>query len=154
MVFTIYTGLETALLKKNIGAQDMQGVFTYVTPPVAKYKPDIGMNSTEYVEAFHKMYGNKASAGFNSIAGYNVGLILQKVLATTKSMDQLALRKAASAISGKLTTLDGTFKINDEGAQIGELTPIGQIQPNGNGIKLVPVYPQKVAQGKPMWSNK
>jgi branched-chain amino acid transport system substrate-binding protein len=153
MVFTIYTGLETTLLKKNIGAQDMQGVFTYVTPPVAKYKPDIGMNSTEYIAAFHKMYGNKANAGFNSIAGYNVGLILQKVLATTKSMDQLALRKAAGAISGKLTTLAGTFKINDKGAQIGELTPIGQIQPNGKGIKLVPVYPQKVAQGKPVWSG-
>jgi branched-chain amino acid transport system substrate-binding protein len=66
-------------------------------------------------------------------------------------MDQLALRKAVFSLSGKLKTLDGTFELDATGAQIGEITPIGQLQPKGSALDLVTVYPHDVATGKPIY---
>ena len=50
--------------------------------------------------------------GFNSVAGYTTGLVLEKALATATSLDQLELRKAIFALSGNLKTLDGTFELD------------------------------------------
>ena len=53
--------------------------------------------------------------------------MLEAALAAAESLDQLALRKAIFGLSGKLKTLDGTFVLDETGAQIGEITPLGQI---------------------------
>jgi len=64
-------------------------------------------------------------------------------------MAQLDLRAAVFAQSGKLRTLEGLFELAPSGAQIGEITPLGQFSPEGSGaVKLRPVYPADVAVAK------
>ena len=43
------------------------------------------------------------------------------------------------------------FELDENGAQIGEITPLGQLEPEGGHIKFVTVYPHDVANGKPQY---
>jgi branched-chain amino acid transport system substrate-binding protein len=152
-LFNIYPGLETEHLAKTVGEKGLEYVFTYVPSSVIEYKAEFGMSLKDFRAAWHKKYGEgKVEFGFNSVAGYTTGLVLQSALAATESMDQLALRKAVFSLSGKLKTIDGTFELDETGAQIGEITPLGQIVPDGKGgLKFVTVYPHDVATGKPVY---
>jgi len=90
--------------------------------------------------------------GFNSVAGYTTGLVLEKALAAAASLDQLELRKAVFSLSGNLKTLDGTFELDPTGAQIGEITPLGQLTADEHDhLKLITVWPHEVANGKPIY---
>ena len=150
-LFSIYPGIETEELLKNVGPQALDGVFTYVTSAEIAYKPEVGPTEAEFRTAFQKAnVGSGVAYGFNAIAGYTVGLVLQETLKTADSLDQLALHKAVFGLSGKLRTLDGTFQLDDTGAQIGEITPLGQMAPEGKGVKITVVYPHDLATGKPV----
>ena len=153
VVFSIYAGLETDLLKKNAGNDALKNVFSYVPATGVKYKPSFGMDMEAFTAAYRKLYGDSVNVGFNAVAGYNTGLVLEKTLNTTQSMDQLALRDAVFAQSGKLTTLNGSFELTPEGAQQGNLMPIGQLQAKGSDVDLVSVYPADVAQAKPIFGK-
>jgi branched-chain amino acid transport system substrate-binding protein len=151
-LFGIYPGLETELLEKNVGEKGLTYVFTYVPSSEISYETNFGMSLKEYSAAWHKKYADsKVEFGFNSVAGYTTGLVLEKTLATAASLDQLELRKAVFALSGNLKTLDGTFELDPNGAQIGEITPLGQFLPGSDGQKLVTVWPHEVANGKPVY---
>jgi len=150
-VFAVYPGAEPEELLKNVGIDGLKGVFTYVTGAQYPYKVTTGMNLAEYNHAWQKTYGNTPGAAFglNAIAGYSVGIILGQTLANAASLDQMALHDAVFGLSDKLTTLAGPFKLDDTGAQIGEITPLGQVEPDGkNGMKIVVVYPPELATGK------
>lgn len=152
MLFCIYPGLETELLEKNVGDKGLNGIFTYVPSSEIAYKSEFGMSLPDFKKAWDKKYGEgKVEFGFNSVAGYTTGLVLEKALSVTDSMDQLALRKAIFSLSGKLKTLDGTFELDQNGAQIGEITPLGQLKSEGGHIKFVTVFPHDVANGKPIY---
>jgi branched-chain amino acid transport system substrate-binding protein len=152
-LFSIYPGIETELLEKNLGGKALNYVFTYVTSMDLAYKAEFGMSLKEYSDAWHKKYADShVEFGFNSIAGYTTGLVLEKALAITTSLDQLELRKAIFSLSGNLKTLDGTFELDATGGQIGELTPIGQfVADEGDKPKLVTVWPHELANGKPIY---
>ena len=108
----------------------------------------------QFKKAWEKKYpDSKVEFGFNSVAGYTTGLVLEKALSVTESMDQLALRKAIFSQSGKLKTLDGTFELDETGAQIGEITPLGQLiaDQDKKSLKFVTVWPHEVATGKPVY---
>jgi branched-chain amino acid transport system substrate-binding protein len=152
MLFCIYPGLETELLESNVGAKGLNGVYTYVPSSEIAYKTEFGMSLPEFRKAWDQKYGEgKVEFGFNSVAGYTTGLVLEKALSVTESMDQLALRKAIFSLSGKLKTLDGTFELDQNGAQIGEITPLGQLLNQGGHVKFVTVFPHDVANGKPIY---
>jgi branched-chain amino acid transport system substrate-binding protein len=153
LLFCIYPGIETELLEKNLGDKALDYVFTYVTSTDIPYKAEFGMSLKDYSDAWHKKYaGAKVEFGFNSIAGYTTGLVLEKALSVADSLDQLELRKAIFSLSGKLKTLDGTFELDANGGQIGELTPIGQFVPGEGGKpKLIIVWPHELANGKPVY---
>lgn len=154
-LFTVYPGLETDLMLKNVGAKGLAYVYTYLPSSVLEYKAEYGPSLPEFQAAWNKAYPEgKVEFGFNSVAGYTTGLVLQKALATTKSLDQLALRHAIGELSGKLKTIDGTFQIDETGAQVGEITPLGQVVPDAtskDGIRFVTVYPPELATGKPVY---
>ena len=62
------------------------------------------------------------------MAGYTTGLVLEKALGDgRRASSSSRLRKAMFGLSGKLKTLDGTFELDETGAQIGEITPLGQL---------------------------
>jgi branched-chain amino acid transport system substrate-binding protein len=150
-VFVVYPGLESALLLKNVGIGGLKGVFTYVTGADYEYKVNVGMNLPAFRKLWAQTYASTPGTEFgqNAIGGYTVGLILQETLARTASMDQLALRDAVFGLSGKITTISGPFKLDPTGAQIGEIMPLGQVEPEGqSGMKLVVVYPPDLASGK------
>jgi branched-chain amino acid transport system substrate-binding protein len=152
MLFTLYAGLENDLLEKNVGNKGLEYVYTYVPSSALDYQAEFGMNLREFKAAWQKKYADAhVEFGFNSVAGYTTGLVLEKTLAVTESLDQLVLRQAVFSLSGKLKTLDGTFELDEIGAQIGEITPIGQLQPKGGELDLVTVYPHDVATGKPVY---
>ncbi|WP_019937518.1 amino acid ABC transporter substrate-binding protein [Bordetella sp. FB-8] len=153
VVFSIYAGLETDLLQKNAGDDALKNVFSYVPATGVKYKPSFGMDMDAFTAAYRKLYGADVNVGFNAVAGYNTGLVIEKTLNTTQSMDQLALRDAVFAQSGKLTTLNGSFELTPEGAQKGNLMPIGQLQAKGKSISMVSVYPADVAQAAPIFGS-
>jgi branched-chain amino acid transport system substrate-binding protein len=152
-LFAIYPGLETELLEKNVGDKGLSYVFTYVPSSEISYETNFGMSLKDYSAAWHNKYvDSKVEFGFNSVAGYTTGLVLEKTLATAESLDQLELRKAVFALSGNLKTLDGTFELDPNGAQIGEITPLGQFLPgDDNHQKLVTVWPHELANGKPVY---
>jgi len=153
MLFCIYPGLETELLEKNVGAKGLQHVFTYVPPSEMAYPVNFGMTVDEYHKAWDKKYPDgKIEFGFNAVAGYTTALVIEKTLSVTTSLDQMELRKAVFSLSGNLKTLDGTFALDEMGGQIGELTPLGQLELNEHGhVKFVAVYPHEVATGKPVY---
>jgi len=150
-VFTIYGGTEKEEIEKNVGVSAVANTFSYVPASNYEYKPEIGMTQTEFRAAWEKKYpsGSGVAFGANAIYGYMTGLVIQRTLETTKSLDQMAIHDAVFALSGKLKTLDGTFELRKDGAQIGEVTPLGQLQPAGkDDLKLVAVYPPDLANGK------
>ena len=154
MLFAIYPGLESELLERNVGVKGLSYVYTYVPPSAVSYEVNFGPSLEEYKKLWHEKVGEgKMEFGLNAIAGYTTGLVLEKALAETESMDQLALRKAIFAQSGKLKTLDGPFELDETGAQIGEITPLGQLVPSQDGkhLHFVVVYPPEAANGKPVY---
>jgi branched-chain amino acid transport system substrate-binding protein len=153
MLFSIYAGLETELLEKNVGEKGLEHVFTYVPPQELKYPVNFGMNMDEYKAAWDKKYTDgKVEFGFNSVAGYTTALVIEKTLSVATSLDQLELRKATFSLSNQLKTLDGTFALDEMGGQIGELTPLGQLELNDHGhVKFISIYPHETATGKPVY---
>ena len=152
-LFCIYPGLETELLEKNVGVKGLEHVFTYVPPSELDYPVNFGMKMPEFRTLWNKTFPDgKVEFGFNAVAGYTTALVLEKTLSVANSLDQMELRRAVFSLSGKLKTLDGTFALDETGGQIGELTPLGQLEPDGkNGLKFVAVYPHEVATGKPVY---
>ncbi len=153
MLFCIYPGLETELLEKNVGNKGLEHVFTYVPPSELAYEPNFGMKLSDFRALWDKKYSDgKVEFGFNSVAGYTTALVIEKTLSEVASLDQLELRRAVFSLSGKLKTLDGTFALDETGGQIGELTPLGQLEIDEHDhLKFVTVYPHEVANGKPVY---
>ena len=152
MLFCVYPGLETDLLEKNVGDKGMEYVYTFVPSSAIAYDVNHGMTLAQFRDAWHKKYaGSHVEFGFNSVAGYTTGLVLEKAFSVTTSLDQLELRKAIFSQSGKLKTVDGTFELGPNGEQIGELTPIGQLMLEGGHVKFVTVWPPELSNGKPVY---
>ena len=153
MLFSIYAGLETELLEKNVGAKGLEHVWTYVPPSELDYPVNFGMPMKDYKAAWEKKYPDgKIEFGFNAVAGYTTGLVIEKALSVANSLDQMELRRAVFSLSGQLKTLDGTFALDDMGGQIGELTPLGQLVLDDQGhVKFVSIYPHETATGKPVY---
>ncbi len=143
MIFTIYAGIENELLHKSVGASGVLNVFTYVPPSLFENPVNFGMTLPQFKAAWDKRYaGEHMEFGFNSLSGYDTGLILEKTLSAATSLDQLELRRAVFSLSGELKTLGGSFRLRADGAQLGMSNLIGQIQKQPDGSeKLVPIFP-------------
>jgi branched-chain amino acid transport system substrate-binding protein len=153
MLFAIYAGLEKELLEKNVGAKGLEHVFTYVPPSDLEYPVNFGMNLTAYKAAWDKKYSDgKVEFGLNAVAGYTTGLVIEKALSVATSLDQLELHRAVFSLSGELKTLCGPFELDEMGGQIGELTPLGQLELDEHEhVKFVSIYPHETATGKPVY---
>ena len=150
MIFTIFPGQLLALLTKNVGTKGLAYTYTYPTPPLVKYdKVSYGQNTSQFVDAFTA--AKKKAPNFLDVAGYNTGLIIQHMLDMAPQFTQLDFHQALMDMSGKTTTLLGEFKINANGAQLGQFLPVAQLVPEGDNLKVVVVYPQDKATGKAVY---
>jgi branched-chain amino acid transport system substrate-binding protein len=130
----------------------MNYVYTYVPSSEIAYEVNAGMPLKDYKEAWHKAYGDShVEFGFNSIAGYTTGVLIEKALAEAESLDQLELREALVNLSNRVKTLDGAFAVDATGAQVGEITPLGQVIEDKGQVRFVTVWPKEVATGKPVY---
>ncbi|MGA3398327.1 MAG: ABC transporter substrate-binding protein [Acetobacteraceae bacterium] len=153
-VFGIYPGEEQDELTKTVGVGGLTDVFSYVPPSAYNYAPNFGPTLEQFHAMWDKAHLPGVEFGANAIYGYMTGLVIERTLATTESLDQMAIHNAVFALSGKLTTLDGSFAVNEMGAQVGEITPLGQLQADGKGgLKLVVVYPPDLVNGKPIFGK-
>lgn len=144
MVFTAFPGQLHHLLESNVGASGLAYTYSYGFPPQLGYNTvTTGLGTTAFEKAFAP--SNPTSVNFLDIAGYNTGLVIEAALAHAKSLSQLALRKAVASVSGKMTTIEGPFKINSQGAQVGEPLPVSQLFPSGGTTKIQIVYPSSKA---------
>ncbi|MGH7041934.1 MAG: ABC transporter substrate-binding protein [Acetobacteraceae bacterium] len=149
-VFTIYSGIETDEVLKNVGVPAMTHVFSWVSPSRYEYKVNFGPTLPQFHAIWDKAYpkGSGVAWGANSVYGYMSGLVVERTLETAKGLSPMDLHDAVFALSGQLKTLGGAFALSDEGAQIGELAPVGQLQPDGKGgLDMVTVYPPNYAKG-------
>lgn len=150
MTFTIFPGQLLTLMTKNVGTKALAYTYTYPTPPLVKFdKTTFGPNTDTFVKDFRA--ATQSSPNFLNAAGYNTGLIMQKMLGTSPKFTQMSFHKALMDMSGKTTTILGNFRINENGAQLGELLPVAQLVPSGKSNKIVVVYPQDKATGKPVY---
>ena len=155
-LFTVYGGTEMDLLLKNVGAAGLAGSYSYVPSALYSYKVNYGPTLAQYRAMWDKEYpkGSGVEWGSNAVYGYQACLVMQRALATAKGLSQMDIHNAVFALSGKLKTLDGTFELNSEGAQIGEMTPMGQLVRKGkHGIGIVAVYPPEFAKAKAVFGK-
>lgn len=139
-VLTPFSGQLPSLFAQDVGTKTLDYTYTYAVPPTLSItKVNIGLGMQQFANAFAP--GKPNSVNFLDVAGYNAGLAVQAAMAHATSMSQLGIRAGITAVNGKLDTLEGNFKIDATGEQIGELLPIAQIVPSGKSFSLKIVYP-------------
>ncbi len=144
MVFTVFPGQLFSLFQQQVGNAGLQYTYTYATNFFHDYTSvNEVLNSAQFLATLKKQY--PSSVNTLGLLGYNTGLVVEAALKNATSLSQLALRNALTKVSGNLNTVDGNFKINSEGAQIGELLPVAQILPSGSTTKIGIVYPSSAA---------
>ncbi|MDA8386957.1 MAG: ABC transporter substrate-binding protein [Actinomycetota bacterium] len=150
MVFTVFPGQLLSLFQQDVGTQGLAYTYTYATNYFHNYTSvNEGMTTSQFLTQIAKA----APQANNTVGllGYNTGLVIQAVLKQAKSLSQTDIRAAATAVSGHLNTLDGNFVINSEGAQIGELLPLGQLVPSSGSAAMKVVYPSSQAQAQAVY---
>lgn len=147
LVFTVFSGEEFALFRKDLGTPGLANTYTYATPPLLAYrKVNLGLSQQAFVALWSRTHDLTAPDYLN-VAGYNAGLILQAVLGHSPSLAQAALRRTAQMLSGRLETLDGTFRITPSGAQVGDALGVSQFQVHRGRLTPVVVFPYTRATG-------
>jgi branched-chain amino acid transport system substrate-binding protein len=141
MVFTVFPGQLLSLFESQLGKAGLQYTFTYGTNFFNTYtNVSEGLPTKAFLAKLSATYPSAVNT--LGLLGYNTGLVIEAALRNATSLSQLALRNALTEVSGHLTTVDGTFAINSEGAQVGELLPLAQLFPgSGNAVELKPVTP-------------
>ncbi|MHB8189706.1 MAG: ABC transporter substrate-binding protein [Ferrimicrobium sp.] len=144
MVFTVFPGQLLSLFQSTVGTKGLSYTYTYATNFFQNYtNVTEGLTSSTFLSSFASQFPGQSNT--LSLLGYNTGLVVQAALNHAKSLSQPALRAAVAGVSGSLKTVDGTFAINSEGAQTGELLPVAQLFPSSSGVQLKAVYPPKSA---------
>lgn len=150
MVFTIFPGQLLSLMTKNVGEKALAYTYTYPTPPLVSYTDtNLGPNTETFVNEYKA--ATQEEPNFLNVSGFNTGLIMQQMLALSPKFDQVDLHQALLDMSGKTKTIIGDFKMNENGAQLGELFPVAQLVPTNGSLKVTVVYPEDKATAKPVY---
>ena len=150
MAFTVFPGQLLSLFQKDVGTAGLAYTYTYATNFFHNYtNVNEGLPSSVFLSDLTKQYPSADNT--LGLLGYNTGLIVQAALKNATSLSQLALRNALTKVSGSLNTADGNFKINSEGAQVGELLPLAQLVPSATGTELKVVYPSSATSASAVY---
>ena len=157
-LFTGYGLTEQNLIKSNGLAEQLYNTYALAGPGSYAFKTNYGLTRSQFEEAFehyvsaHNIKG--VEFGYNAIAGYQAGLVIERALAAAESLDQMELRRAVFTLSGNMDTLVGPFVLAPDGSQSGEIAPLGQILPPKAGsaaLGLNIVWPAELATAKPIY---
>jgi len=140
MVFTVNPGLVLPLFTSQLPASTLSWIYTYGTNFFNTYSSVTeGLTTQAFVAKLRATYPSAVNSF--GLFGYNTGLVIEAALRNATSLSQLALRNALTKVSGSLRTVNGTFAINAEGAQVGERFPLAQLFPAGQSVRLELVTP-------------
>ncbi len=158
-LFTTYGLTEMALMRANGVSDQLAYSYALASPAIYEFKINYGLDLDHFKEAFeawissHHLPG--VEFGYNALAGYQAGLVIEKALAAADNLDQLELRRAVFTLSGNLQTLAGPFILAPDGSQSGEILPLGQIVPGKTTVTgqdgLNIVWPADLATAKPVY---
>ncbi len=157
-LFTGYGLTEYPLMRTNGLTDQLAYSFAIAGPSAYEFKVNYGLDLDHFKEAFeHWVEQGRLTGvefGYNALAGYHTGLVIESALAAADSLDQLELRRAVFTLSGKLQTLAGPFELAPDGSQSGMIMPLGQIMPPPSGSTqpgLAVVWPPELANAKPVY---
>lgn len=161
-LFTGYGLTEMELMRRNNVADQLAYSYALAAPASYSFRTEYGLDREQFRAAFEQWVTDHHIAGvefgFNALAGYQAGLVIERALAVADSLDQMALRRAVFSLSGKLRTLDGPFELAADGSQSGEILPLAQIVPGEAGGKagggefgLNIVWPPDLATAQPIY---
>lgn len=141
LVFTAFPGQLHQLLQDSVGSKGLGYTFSYAFPPRVRFENvTLGLNEFQFVKTFQN--DTHSEVNFLNVAGYNTGVIFQAAAGDAATFSQLGLRAAMNSLSGRLKTIEGTFRVNSQGAQIGETLGISELFPTSNGgTSVESVYP-------------
>ena len=157
-LFTSYGLTELSLMKKNGLSDQLRYSYALASSAIYDFKVDYGMNRDQFQEAFENWISSHhlpgIEFGYNGLAGYLAGILIEKTLSVADSLDQLELRRAIFTLSGHLNTLAGPFVLAPDGSQSGEILPLGQLVPGKTlegefGLNIV--WPADLATAKPAY---
>lgn len=159
LLFTTYGLTEYSLMRTNGLNDQLMHSYALASPAVYEFKVNYGLDLDHFKEAFeHWITSQKLTGiefGYNALAGYQAGLVIEKALAAAESLDQLELRRAVFSLSGNLRTLAGPFELAPDGSQSGLIIPLAQIVPGApagsNEPKINIVWPADLATAKPIY---
>lgn len=134
-VFTVFAGQLPGVLRHAVGTGALAGTYSYGFPPfVQRPQPSTGLTDTGLERALYPQAtvdgpGRAPASPLNflNVAGYNTGLVIGAALGQATTATQLGLRAALSRLSGRLRTLDGTFRLDADGAQVGEIPAVARL---------------------------
>jgi len=110
----------------------------------AQIKPDFGPGPREFFNKFKNTHGKEPD--YTAAQGYNIGLVIQKCIEESGTLNELALREAA--VRADFMTFYGHFKVDSTtGKQTGHKMMAVQWQ-NGNKVIL---YPEEIAEAEPIY---
>ena len=157
-LYTVYGLNELPLMVTNSVADQLLYSYTLAGPASYQFKVNYGLDLPHYKQAFiewAEAHNPGVEFGYNAVAGYHAGLVIEKTLAAADSLDQLDLRKAVFSLSGNLETLVGKFELAPDGSQNGLIAPLGQLVANPKDPKGAPsfniVAPPDLATAKPIY---
>ncbi|MDA8297032.1 MAG: ABC transporter substrate-binding protein [Actinomycetota bacterium] len=133
-VFTAFPGLTLPTFLDSLGAKSLNGIYTYLGPPLIAFKANYGMSTAQFLRAYAP--GRESTVSDLDVAGYVAGLVVQATLAHATGLTTADLRAAAHALSGKVTTLAGPFALDTAGSQVGEMMPLARLVATpGGGVR-------------------
>lgn len=118
VVFSAFPGQLPGLFARRVPPADLVGTFTYGFPPTVDHRQvTVGLDLARFSREFDAVAHHPVN--FLNVAGYNTGLVIEEALRRAGSLSQLGLRAALNAASGRFRTLEGTFRIDGAGAELG-----------------------------------
>ena len=157
-LFTTYGLTEFGLMQTNGVSEQLAHTYALASPAVYEFKVTYGLNRDEFKEAFEHWIESQhvrgVEFGYNALAGYQAGLVMERALAEAGSLEQLELRRAVFTLSGTLQTLAGRFELAPDGSQNGLISPLAQIIPGRAGSKdavINVIWPPELATAKPIY---
>jgi len=153
VVFTAFPGQLLGLFESRVAPDALAGTFTYGFPPsVVDRHVNVGLDLAGFARDFTRL--SHRPVNFLDVAGYNTGLVIGEALRRAGSLSQLGLRAALNAASGHVETLDGAFRIDGAGAQLGETPPVAEVFAAARGRSVLRVvYPPSEATRAPVLAS-
>ncbi|RMF29565.1 MAG: hypothetical protein D6759_13635 [Chloroflexi bacterium] len=122
-----------------------------VWDPSINWKVTHGFDNPTFIQKFKAKFPD-AEPDFESALAYGLGVILEEIIKEAGALDADSLKQAALRLSGKIVTVTGPYKVDEQGRQLGAPWVITQVQenPQTKELETVVVWPPDAATREPI----